>query len=435
MSTTTPVGHRSAALRAVIYCRVSEDPRGTGRSVEEQETESRRTCDREGWRVERVLTDNGVGASVYSRGTREDFARLCESIESGGTDVVVAWECSRFSRDEIVYSYLRSLCRRHGVLWCYSGRVYDLDDPDDAFSTGIDGLIAQREAAMTSKRTKRAHAANAEKGLPGGRNVYGYERRYTLLPNGVKVLEGVVEHPEQAPVVRECARRCLAGVPLGTIAADLNRRGVTPPQTIWTVPVLRSVLDNPTGDAAREAAARVAAGERPKDVVADLNRRGVPAGTGWTYPTLRRMLRNPAYARRRVFHGDVLPDVEAVWPEIISLADHQALEAKLTDPDRRTGRETKIQHLMSGIGECGVCGAHLAATASGTRYRCTAPRSETSGGSHVSRPVGTHDPAAGPDAPLTGLDDFTVRLVVARLASPDCLDVSSATFLGTTGAN
>ncbi|NKR80190.1 recombinase family protein [Rhodococcus hoagii] len=54
-------------MRAIIYARVSADQSGRGRSVSEQEAECRAICQREGWDVAEVLSDNDVGASRFSR--------------------------------------------------------------------------------------------------------------------------------------------------------------------------------------------------------------------------------------------------------------------------------------------------------------------------------------------------------------------------------
>ena len=53
-------------MDALIYTQVSSDPSGGGRSVADQERECRQVCERNGWHVRRVYTDNDRGASRYS---------------------------------------------------------------------------------------------------------------------------------------------------------------------------------------------------------------------------------------------------------------------------------------------------------------------------------------------------------------------------------
>src|SRR5512132_4498174 len=114
---------------ALIYTRVSKDPKRRGRSVAEQEAECRAVCAREGWDVLDVLCDNGISASRHATKARPAWEDVKRRIANGGgVDVVVTWESSRSNRDLKEYVALRELCRAHGVLLNYSGHTYDLDD-------------------------------------------------------------------------------------------------------------------------------------------------------------------------------------------------------------------------------------------------------------------------------------------------------------------
>src|SRR5215218_7664021 len=164
--------------RAVIYTRVSSDPHDRGRSVDEQEQDCRAVCRHNGWDVARVFSDNDRSASRYATKTRPEHGKLIGFIESGGADVLVTWESSRAQRDLDAYTKLRRLCERHGILWSYQGRVYDMGESTDRFSTGLDALLAERESDETRKRVLRAVRANAEKGRPHGKLLFGYRREY-----------------------------------------------------------------------------------------------------------------------------------------------------------------------------------------------------------------------------------------------------------------
>src|SRR3954451_17270689 len=165
-----------ARPRAVIYTRVSSDPNDRGRSVEEQETECRAACKRNGWTVAAVYSDNDRSASRYATKARPEYGRVIDCIESGGADVLVTWEASRGTRDLSDYLRLRDLCESQDVLLSYSGRTYDMAESDDRFSTGLDYLLAERESDQTRKRVLRAVRANADKGRPHGKLLYGYPR-------------------------------------------------------------------------------------------------------------------------------------------------------------------------------------------------------------------------------------------------------------------
>jgi site-specific DNA recombinase len=86
-------------VRAVIYTRVSSDPRGIGRSVEEQEADCRTIAEREGWSVVAVFVDNDRGASRFSNGHRPEYGKLVDYLAGDVADVLVTWEASRTQRD------------------------------------------------------------------------------------------------------------------------------------------------------------------------------------------------------------------------------------------------------------------------------------------------------------------------------------------------
>lgn len=294
--------------RAVIYTRVSSDPNERGRSVGEQEAECRKVCERNGWDVVHVFSDNDRSASRYARKGRPQHQELMKFIEGGGADVLVTWESSRAQRDLDAYTKLRSLCERHGILWSYAGRIYDMRESDDRFSTGLDALLAERESDETRKRVLRAVRANADRGRPHGKLLFGYRREYDPT---TRELLGQVPDPATAAVVREAAQRVLAGETPYAVAQDFDRREIPTPR----------------------------------------------GGAGWDLTQVKRLCINPAYAGKRVHQGRVVGD--ATWPPLLDEGTHLALVARLGDPRRRTVRDSAIKHLLSGIALCGVCGGRV----------------------------------------------------------------------------
>ncbi len=295
--------------RAVVYTRVSSDPNDRGRSVTEQEVDCRAVCERNGWEVVRVFSDNDRSASRYATKERPEHRNLIRFIESGAADVLVTWEASRAQRDLAAYARLRDLCERHDVLLSYSGRTFDMAESNDRFSTGLDALLAERESDETRKRVLRAVRANADQGRPHGRLLYGYRREYDAA---TRELIGQVPDPVTSEVVKEAARRVLAGETPYSIAQDFDRRGIPTP-------------------------------------------RG--GSGGWDLTQVKRLCINPGYAGKRVHQGKVIGD--ASWPAIISETDHLTLVAKLGDPRRRSQRDSAIRHLLSGVAVCGVCGGRI----------------------------------------------------------------------------
>lgn len=290
-------------MRALIYCRVSSDPLGHGRSVSEQETECRHVCEREGWTVQRVFTDNDRSASRYATKDRPAYKQLVRAVEAAEGDVLVTWEASRFQRDLEDYVRLRELCRKHGVFWSYSGRTYDLSRMDDRLSTGLDALLAERESDITRERILRSVRAGAAAGRPHGRLLYGYQREYDPS-SGALIAQTIRE--DQAAVIREACKRFLAGETTNTIADDFNRRGLP-----------------------------------------------APRGGTWYLSQIRRLLTNPSYIGKRTHNGKVVGDAQ--WPAILSEADFYQCAARFSDPRRKTVKDGSVKHLLTGLMVCGVC--------------------------------------------------------------------------------
>ena len=294
-------------MRAIIYCRVSSDPKQRGKSVTEQESDCRAIASANGWDVAHVLVDNDRGASRYSTGTRPAYAQLADTLQPG--DVLVTWEASRAQRDLAAYLDLRELCAQRNVLWCYSGKIHDLSTGDDRFTTGLDALLAEKEVEQSRERILRAVRANVAAGKPHGKLPYGYMIQRD--PDTGESL-GRIPHPDTAPIVRELVRRVLAGDSLYSLAKDLNARGVPAP--------------------------------RPR-------RDGTPAQ--WIPVTLRKIIESPTYAGLRVHRGHVVGT--GTWEPLITVDEHERLKALLADPARRTQRGSEPRWLLSGVAICGEC--------------------------------------------------------------------------------
>ncbi len=301
---------RSRSLRAAIYARVSFDKTGQARSVEEQEDECRAECARRGWAVvEPVFSDNSFSATRRAHKARPSFEALSRFLATGQADVLVVWAASRAQRTLDEYVDLRRLCADNKVKWSYSGSIYDLTDGTDRFRTGLDALVAEREAENLRDATVRAVERRARYGEVHGPLPDGFKVVYD--PNTGKATDHVID-PERAPIVREAVRRILAGESAYAVSKDFNARGI-----------------------------------RTKH------------GKPWTGANLARRIQSPSLAGFRVFRGETI-EVTAKWPELITREEHYRVKALYSDPSRRDNREgSRVKHLGSGIYLCGVCNAPL----------------------------------------------------------------------------
>ena len=335
-------------LRALIYNRVSSDPSGRRVSVESQDTENRAWCEREGVEVVASITDNDRSASRVATKRRGGYETVRTAL-AGGThgriDYLVLWESSRARRDLADYVVERELCRAYNVLLVYKGRVYDMSQGDDRFSTAVDAAVDEREAERIRERAERGHRNSAAKGRPRGQVPYGYRRDYTVSPFAQ------VPDPETAPIMQGIIADLIAGESLYGIAADLNRRGV------------------PTPQGRKELAA------------------GIDQGRLWSSATIRVLVASQSMTGVRTHLGVAHP--EATWEPIVSVEDWAQAQVVLADPWRaRHHRGVTPRHLLSGIAECGVCGAWLRAATNRGRpvYQCAGHGvGDPRGKGHVSR--------------------------------------------------
>ena len=81
---------------AAVYCRISQDREGAGLGVTRQEADCRALCERRGWTVVEVYTDNDV--SAYSGKPRPNWARLIEDVRAGHIGAIVGWHVDRLTR-------------------------------------------------------------------------------------------------------------------------------------------------------------------------------------------------------------------------------------------------------------------------------------------------------------------------------------------------
>lgn len=343
-----------------MYTRVSKDTSGEARSPAEQEAECRAWAEREGWQVVAVESDVSMSASRFARvRERPGYLAARRRLDADDVDLLVCWESSRASRDMAELIALRDACRDAGKRLAYSGRVFDPRRGDDAFMIGLDGLLAEKASAETRDRVLRGVRANAERGRPHGKLLYGYAREYDAAGRYVRT----VERPEQAAVVREIGERLLRGHSVREIASDLSDRGI------------------PTS--------------RP-------SRPGSHLAGAWSVQSVRRIAMNPGYAAMRVHRGEVVGTAD--WPALISEADHGRLVALLTAPERKVTRPGAARHLITGVGRCGVCGGPVGVLRN--RGRWASYCCNTRGCLRTARSQ-------------PRVDELVTSVVLARLALPD----------------
>jgi DNA invertase Pin-like site-specific DNA recombinase len=293
-------------LRAALYGRASSDPKKRGRSIRDQLAECRADCDDNDWEIVGEYEDRDRGATRRATKVREDWDRLIDDVKAGKIDVIVYAEASRATRDPRKFLDLRDLCEEYGVYLSYGGRLFDMSLPADRRATLNDMAAAEEEGETIQRRTARTTRLNAQRGWPHSKPPPGFLRRYD--PEDGRLI-GQFSDPKMVPVMRDVFARAAARESLLS---------------------LRDLL-------------------RPH--LPDITPSGV-----------RSLLRNPSYIGLRS-HKSREVTYKAQWDGIIDEGVFWAVQQILDEPDRRTARDTRAKHLLSGIVQCSVCLAAGAPTA------------------------------------------------------------------------
>lgn len=283
---------------AAIYARISSDHRGDAAGVKRQIEDCKKLAAQRDLKVADLYVDNDI--SAYSGKPRPEYRRLCEDIKGGLINVVIAWHPDRLHRSTKELEEFIDLLDASGtdVQTCVGGH-YDLSTASGKMMARIVGAVARGDSEHASERIKRKMAERAQQGKApaGGARPYGYERGRT----------GIVE--SEAAVVREAAKRVLAGEALYSVCTDFNERGLT-----------------------------------------------TSTGRPWTTSALRRTLQSGHISGQREYHGEIVGPAQ--WPAIISPSETARLKTLFSDPARRTKRAART-YPLHGLLYCGVCGAAL----------------------------------------------------------------------------
>lgn len=246
-------------MRAAIYVRISNDPTGLRAGVERQRDDCQQLCVRNGWDIAGVFEDNDM--SAYSGKPRPGWDAVWDTVAAGKASVIVAWHPDRMYRRMKELVRITDLVEEHGVqIETVTAGEVDLSTPDGRFRAHIEGAVAEKSSADTSRRVSRWHRSRAESGRPpgGGTRAFGYDRQRV---DGETVW---TVRPEEHRTFTEVVERLLTGEAAVAICRDLNERGIyTSTGATWTARTLRRMVLSPTVAALREVDGRLVEGRWP----------------------------------------------------------------------------------------------------------------------------------------------------------------------------
>ncbi|MGW4717825.1 recombinase family protein [Nocardia sp. NPDC004260] len=302
-----------------IYARVSrvgdERQRSTGGQVDDCTV---RVQDL-GATVGEVHVDDGRSA-WNPNVKRPSWDRLMARLESGETGGVVVFDMARFSRRPIEGERL-ILAAERGLVVLDSEGEYDLETANGRKTFRDQLNAAAYESDRLSSRVKRGKRVKVARGESNhSHRPFGYEK------------DGITVRESEAAIVREMVARVLdkhAANKAETEAADEDTKV----------------------DAKADAVGY-------KTIAADLNRRGITTRTGsaWSGEKVKRVVFNPRYAGFVTHHGQIVTAMTSANPLI---TPEQWERLCLLRDTTRVGRPATADYVCSGLVHCGLCGRGL----------------------------------------------------------------------------
>jgi DNA invertase Pin-like site-specific DNA recombinase len=364
-------------VKAALYARFSTDKQSDS-SIADQF----RVCERLAATHDFVVVNRFSDAAI-SGGTvqRPGYQAMLEAARRRDFDVILAEDCSRLWR------LLAEQAPRLAELADLGIHVvtYDLDTRQEsaAILGAVNGAMAEAYRREIARRTRRGLEGRARQKKPTGGKTYGFV--------------GDEVDPAQAAIVVEIFERYAAGEAQRSIATDLNRRGIPSPGATW-------------------------------------NRRERSSDGKWRVSAIHAMMRNERYIGQVVWNRcrwirsaadsskrKRVENPRSEWivregPAIVDEVLWRRVQGRANTGFAST--KARPKYLLSGLLECGVCGAKMTITGGrGQRYIC--------GNRHTG--VGCeNDLGVARDL----AEELILEPVTAKLLAPDAVEHAVKTIRG-----
>lgn len=270
-------------IPAVAYLRRSTDRQE--QSLGDQRMEIARFAQENGYHLVGEYVDDAISGTNAE--SRQGFQRMIADATKGGFRAVIVWNSDRFSRGDVTETeHYRYLLRRAGVALVSVTEGYLNREGIDADVLRTVKQFQNRQFSISlSQNTLRGQLSSImAKSDPGRAAPYGYDREM-LAPDGallfrIRFCTGgvrevydkdgklqaryargqalskpgkeckarlVLSSADRVDVIKDIYRMCLDGTGFGTIASELNARGIAGPNRgPWSFTTIKSILSNPT---------------------------------------------------------------------------------------------------------------------------------------------------------------------------------------------
>jgi len=347
--------------RYVAYARVSTSEQAErGKSIEDQLAKLTQEAKQRGGTLLRTFADPGFSGSNLNRPELTALMAFCGQQD---VDAVLVVDTDRLARKTEHHFVIKTQLRKLGV------RVESLNQPmidDTPEGVFLDTILAATNALypqITGRKTSLSMAQKAQAGWWPGPARLGYRNADNPSPVSANDRRIIVSHEANGPLVRRAfALYATGGYTLKSLCAEMETLG------------LRS-----TG------------------------------GGRVTKTSMRKMLTDTFYVGRAQYKGE-----EQRWnhPPLTDEETFQRCRLVLGAHNRYADRMRKHTFLLSGLLQCGLCGASL-----------TASVNEKKGKSYYHCPLNRQPHSnAGQNVPVGELDAQVGRLLRSVSLTPETAD-------------
>ncbi|WP_210251119.1 recombinase family protein [Bosea sp. F3-2] len=326
-------------MKAAIYARYSSDQQ-RDQSVDDQIAVCGALISREEWALAGTYTDRAMSGSSH---LRPGYQSLLADARSGKIDIVVAEALDRVSRDqEHVAAFFKQMqfCGIR-IVTLAEGEISELH-------VGLKGTMNALFLRDLAAKTHRGMRGRVAAGRSAGGICYGYRVRRETDAQGELVRGGRdIEHGE-AEVVRRIFAMFSADASPNVIAKKLNGEAIPGPGgRPWGDTTIRGHAGRKTGILRNELYAGRLVWNRQRFV---------------KDPQSGKRLSRPNPPEQWII--EEVPELRIVEPELWDTVQRK-LEEVAASPRSvasRVGRfweKRRAQHLLSGLVQCGRCGARF----------------------------------------------------------------------------
>ena len=290
--------------KVAIYVRVSTTNQAEeGYSIDEQKAKLTSYCDIKDWNIYEIYTDGGFSGSNTERPALEQLIRDAERKKF---DTVLVYKLDRLSRSQKDTLFLiEDIFIKNGIEFLSLQENFDTSTPFGKAMIGLLSVFAQLEREQIKERMQlgKLGRAKAGKSMMWARTSYGYDYQ--------KETGSLTINPAQSLVVKYIFERYLSGRSITKLRDDLNEK-------------------------------------YPKEI-------------SWNYRAVRGILSNPVYCGYNQYKGQLFPgEHEPIISEDVYKRTQEELKIRQrTAAEKTNPRPFQAKYMLSGLAQCGYCGAPL----------------------------------------------------------------------------